>query len=61
MINKDDDSIIETIRTRSTGTVHTYANARLTSVAIRNQIRIRDPDRQQNLIICSMAHCQPSL
>jgi len=25
------------------------------------QIRIRDPDRHQNLIICSMAHCQPFL
>ena len=47
--------------TRSTGTVHTYAKARLTSVAIRIQIQIRDPDRHQNVIICSMAHCQPSL
>jgi len=45
--------------TRSTGTVHTSANARLTSVAIR--IRIRDPDRHQNLIICSLTHCQPFL
>jgi len=23
--------------------------------------RIRDPDRNQNLIICSLAHCLPSL
>jgi len=37
--------------------VHTSAKARLTSVAIR----IRDPDRHQNLIICSLAHCQPSV
>ena len=29
------------------------------SVIIR--IQIRDPDRHQNLIICSLAHCQPSL
>jgi len=40
--------------TRSIGTVHTSAKARFTSVAI-------DPDRHQNLIICSLAHCQPSL
>ena len=45
--------------TRSTGTVHAFAKARLTSVAIR--IRIRDPDGHQNLIICSFAHYQPSL
>ena len=45
-------------RTRSTGTMHTSAKARLASVAIR--IRIRDPDCHQNLIICSSAHCQPS-
>jgi len=31
----------------------------ITSVAIR--IRIPDPDRHQNLIIWSLAHCQPSL
>jgi len=42
-------------RTRSTGTVHTSAKARLT------RIRIRDPDSHQNLIICSWAHCQPTL
>jgi len=24
-------------------------------------IRISDPDHHQNLIICSLAHCQPSL
>ena len=47
------------IGTRSTGTLHTSAKERLTSVAIR--IWIRDPDRHQNLIICSLAHCQRSL
>jgi len=41
--------------TRSIATVHTSAKARLTI------IRISDPDRHQNLIICSLAHCQPSL
>jgi len=47
--------------------VHTSAKAVLTSVAIRVRvririhIRIRDPNRYQNLIICSLAHCQPSL
>jgi len=41
------------------GTVHTSAKARLTSVVTR--IRIRDTDRHQNLVICSLAHCQPSL
>jgi len=48
------------VLTRSTGTVHTSTKARLTSVAIRIRIRIRirDPDRHQNLIICSLAHCQ---
>ena len=35
------------------------AKARFTSVAIR--IRLRDPDRHQNLNMCSLAHCQPSL
>jgi len=25
------------------------------------QIRIRDPDRHQNVVVCSLAHCQPSL
>jgi len=43
--------------TRSTGTVHTSAKARLTRISIR----IRDSDRHQNLIICSLAHCQHSL
>jgi len=47
------------IRTRSTGTVHTSAKARLTRIQIH--IRILDPDRNQNLIVCSVAHCQPSL
>ena len=49
--------------TRSTGTVHTSAKTRLTSVAIRIRIRIqiRDPDRHQNLIICSLAHCRRSM
>jgi len=48
--------------TRSTGTVHTSAKARLTSVTIRIRIhfRIRDPDWHQNLTICSSVHCQPS-
>jgi len=44
-------------KTRSTGTGHTFTKARLASVAIW----IRDPDLHQNLIICSLAHCQPSL
>jgi len=44
-------------QTRSIGTVHTSAKARLTSVAIR--IQIHDTDRHQNLIICSLAHWQP--
>ena len=35
--------------------MHISAKARLTTVAIP------DPDRHQNLIICSLAHCQPSL
>jgi len=39
--------------------VHTSAKARLTSVTI--WIRIRDPGRYQNLIICSLTHCQHSL
>ena len=52
-------TLANTVKTRSTGTVHTSAKARLTSVAI--QTRIRDLDRHQNLIICSLAHCQPSL
>ena len=33
--------------TRITGTVHTSAEARLTSVEMRIRIRIRDPDRHQ--------------
>jgi len=45
------------ILTRSTGTLHTSAKACLTQICIR----IHDPDRQQNLIICSLAHCQHSL
>ena len=49
--------------TRCTGTVHTSTKARLISVAIQIRIRIwiLDPDRHQNLDICSLAHCQPSL
>jgi len=47
------------IRTRSTGTVHTSAKARLSRIQIR--IRILDPDRNQNVTIFSVAHCQPSL
>jgi len=45
--------IVIIIITSSTGTVHTSAKARL--------IRICDPDCIQNLTICSLAHCQPSL
>jgi len=48
-----------TVWPRSTGTVHTFAKARLTSVAIR--IRIRDPDRHQNLITHCLTHFQSSL
>jgi len=44
-------------KTRITGTVHTSAKARVTSVAI--WISTRDLNRDQNLIICSLAHCQP--
>jgi len=49
--------------TRSTRTVHTSAKARLTSVAIwiRIPIQIFDLDHHQNLIVCSLAHCQLSL
>jgi len=50
---------IQDRKTRSTGTVYTSTKASLTSVVIR--IWIHDPDHHQNLIICSMAHCQPSL
>ena len=51
---------VSNIITRSTGTVHTSAKARLTSVAISvppsgESVR----DRHQNLNICSLAHCQP--
>jgi len=45
-----------TVWPRSTGTVHTFAKARLTSVAIR--IRIHDPDRHQNLITHCLTHFQ---
>ena len=41
--------------------MHASAKERHTSVAIPIRIGIRDPDRQQNLIIYSLAHCQPSL
>jgi len=47
------------IETRSTGTMHTSAKARLISVTI--QIHTHHPDCYQNLIICSLAHCQRSL
>jgi len=40
-----------------TGTVHTSAKTRLTGITIRIRIRISWPDRHQNLIVCSMAHC----
>jgi len=39
--------------------LHTSAKARLTSVAV--WIRIPDADRHQNLNICSLVHCQPSM
>jgi len=45
-------------QTRNTGTLHTSTKARLTSVATRSWIR--DLNRHQNLIISSLAHCQPS-
>ena len=51
--------VAKSFKTRSTGTVHTSAKVRLTSVTIG--IRARDPDRHQNLTMCSLAHCQPSL
>jgi len=41
--------------------VYASAKTRFTSDAIRRSIRIRDPDRHQNLIVCSVAHCQPSV
>ena len=48
---------------KHTGAVHTSAKARLTTVAIwiGIGIRIPDPIRYQNLTICSLVHCQPSL
>ena len=51
----------ETKLTRSTGTVLTSAKARLTWIRIRIRIRISNPDHHQNLIIGSLAHCQPSM
>jgi len=48
-------TVIIILITSSTGTVHTSAKARLI------RIRICDPDCTQNLIVCSLAHCQPSL
>jgi len=41
------------VRMRSTGAVHTSATARLTW--------IHDTNRNQNVIVCSLAHCQSSL
>ena len=64
-LQSDETTLITVLKqhtiTRSTGTVHTSTKAHLTSVAIQIQIHIQicDPDRQQNLIICSLAHCQP--
>jgi len=46
---------------KTTVTVQTCTKARLTSVTIWIRIQICDPDRQQNLILCSLAHCQPSV
>jgi len=53
---------VKYIKTRSTGTVHISTKACLNSVAIWIWIRIQipDQDRHQNLIICSLARCQPS-
>ena len=48
-------TVLEKVKTKSTGAVHTSAKTRLTGVAMR----IRD--RHQNFIICSLAHYQPSL
>ena len=53
-------------KTRSTGTVHTSVKASLTSVSIRiygsgSVSGSVDPYRHQNLIVCSLANCQPSL
>ena len=45
------------IITRNSVTVHTSAKAE----ARLTWIRIRDPDLHQNLIVCSLAHCQPLL
>ena len=39
-----------TLETRSTGTVHASAKARLI-------LRIRRLDRHQNLVVCSLANC----
>jgi len=55
---------VNDFKTRSTRTVHTSAKAVLPvsrSGSERILTQIRDPDRQQNLIICSLAHCQRSL
>ena len=49
------------IKTRNTGSVHTSAKGSLTRVAIWIRIQIPDPDLHQNLIVCSMTRCQPSL
>jgi len=55
--------ILSYFKTRSIRTVHISAKVRLTSVAIRILICIRihiqapNPDRHQNLTVCSLAHC----
>jgi len=44
--------------------VHTSAKARLTSIALRTiriRIRIPDPDRHQNLIVCFIGPCTANL
>ena len=41
--------------------MHGSTKVHLTSVAIRIRIQIFDPDRHQNLIICSLSHCLSSL
>jgi len=43
--------------TKSTEAVHTSAKARLTRI----HVRICDLDRHQNLSVCSLARCKPSV
>ena len=48
-------------KTTSAGTVHTAYLRQRTSYQCRDMDPNPDPDRHQNLIIRSLAHCQPSL